>query len=156
MSSPLPDHPAEAPQTITPQHSKGSDHDHHRDAEDGRPKRDGRATGASTSDVDRADGPDGGHRSDTVRPRRARQSTAVRRPERAGDGSTPSAPKHPTDAASQRVRAAGGTTRRRPAPARPIPTPEEWAQEQLKNAPERSGAWAAKVAGIYGLQLPVD
>lgn len=35
----------------------------------------------------------------------------------------------------------------------PVPTPEEWAQEQLKNAPPRSQAWAREVAAIYGLEI---
>jgi hypothetical protein len=34
-----------------------------------------------------------------------------------------------------------------------IPTPEEWAAEQLKNAPERSEQWARDVARFYGLEL---
>ncbi|GAA3546225.1 hypothetical protein GCM10022222_32350 [Amycolatopsis ultiminotia] len=33
------------------------------------------------------------------------------------------------------------------------PTPEQWAQQQLVNAPERSRQWAKEVAGIYGLDL---
>jgi hypothetical protein len=37
-----------------------------------------------------------------------------------------------------------GTSRR-------IPTPEEWAVEQLENAPARSPEWAQRVARIYGL-----
>ncbi len=35
-----------------------------------------------------------------------------------------------------------------------MPTPEQWAQEQLKHAPQRSRAWARTVATIYGLELP--
>lgn len=34
-----------------------------------------------------------------------------------------------------------------------VPTPEQWAQEQLKNAPPRSRAWAREVAAIYGLDV---
>jgi hypothetical protein len=34
-----------------------------------------------------------------------------------------------------------------------VPTPEQWAQEQLKNAPTRSHAWARAVAAIYGLDV---
>ena len=34
-----------------------------------------------------------------------------------------------------------------------MPTPEEWAQEQLKNAPPRSEEWAKDVARIYGLDI---
>jgi hypothetical protein len=34
-----------------------------------------------------------------------------------------------------------------------IPTPEEWAQEQLKNAPPRSNEWARRVAQIYCLDI---
>lgn len=34
-----------------------------------------------------------------------------------------------------------------------VPTPEQWAQEQLKNAPTRSRAWARAVAAIYGLDV---
>jgi hypothetical protein len=34
-----------------------------------------------------------------------------------------------------------------------MPTPERWAQEQLKNAPTRSRAWARAVAAIYGLDV---
>jgi hypothetical protein len=34
-----------------------------------------------------------------------------------------------------------------------IPTPEEWAQEQLKNAPPRSEEWARRVAQIYCLDI---
>jgi hypothetical protein len=33
------------------------------------------------------------------------------------------------------------------------PTPEQWAQEQLKHAPQRSRAWARAVATIYGLDI---
>lgn len=61
---------------------------------------------------------------------------------------------------------AAGDTKRRPAerPANTAmanmaghtPTPEQWAQEQLKHAPQRSRAWARKVATIYGLDLPHD
>jgi hypothetical protein len=32
-----------------------------------------------------------------------------------------------------------------------VPTPEEWAEEQLKNAPQRSEEWARRVALIYCL-----
>ncbi len=35
----------------------------------------------------------------------------------------------------------------------PVPTPEEWAAEQLKNAPPRSAAWAREVAAIYCLEI---
>jgi hypothetical protein len=38
-------------------------------------------------------------------------------------------------------------------PAGSVPTPEQWAQEQLKNAPTRSHAWARAVAAIYGLDV---
>ena len=34
-----------------------------------------------------------------------------------------------------------------------MPTPEEWAQEQLKNAPPRSEEWARRVARIYCLDI---
>jgi hypothetical protein len=34
-----------------------------------------------------------------------------------------------------------------------VPAPEQWAQEQLKNAPTRSRAWARAVAAIYGLDV---
>ncbi|MCA1701788.1 MAG: hypothetical protein LC808_00360 [Actinobacteria bacterium] len=34
-----------------------------------------------------------------------------------------------------------------------IPTPEQWAREQLKNAPDRSRRWAREVAAIYGLDI---
>ena len=37
-----------------------------------------------------------------------------------------------------------------------IPTPEEWAEEQLKNAPPRSEEWARKVALIYCLDIEDD
>jgi hypothetical protein len=37
-----------------------------------------------------------------------------------------------------------------------IPTPEEWAQEQLKNAPPRSDEWARRVAQIYCLDIGHD
>lgn len=40
--------------------------------------------------------------------------------------------------------------------ARRVPTPQEWAQEQLKNAPGRSEGWARRgVARIYGLEADV-
>ena len=32
-----------------------------------------------------------------------------------------------------------------------VPTPQEWAEQQLKNAPHRSPEWAKAVATIYGL-----
>jgi hypothetical protein len=41
-------------------------------------------------------------------------------------------------------------------PAGIVPTPEQWAQEQLKNAPTRSRAWARAVAAIYGLDARED
>jgi len=34
-----------------------------------------------------------------------------------------------------------------------VPTPEEWAQQQLKNAPPRSEEWAKRVARIYSLDI---
>jgi hypothetical protein len=34
-----------------------------------------------------------------------------------------------------------------------MPTPEEWADEQLKNAPPRSEEWARRVARIYCLDV---
>jgi hypothetical protein len=34
-----------------------------------------------------------------------------------------------------------------------VPTPEQWAQQQLKSAPTRSRAWAQAVAAIYGLDV---
>jgi len=37
-----------------------------------------------------------------------------------------------------------------------LPTPEEWAEEQLKNAPPRSEEWARKVARIYCLDIDDD
>jgi hypothetical protein len=37
-----------------------------------------------------------------------------------------------------------------------IPTPEEWAQQQLKNAPPRSEEWAKRVASIYCLDIVDD
>ncbi len=37
-----------------------------------------------------------------------------------------------------------------------IPTPEEWAEEQLKNAPPRSEEWARRVARIYCLDIGDD
>jgi hypothetical protein len=37
-----------------------------------------------------------------------------------------------------------------------IPTPEEWAEEQLKNAPPRSEEWAKRVARIYCLDIDDD
>jgi hypothetical protein len=37
-----------------------------------------------------------------------------------------------------------------------IPTPQEWAEEQLKNAPPRSEEWARRVARIYCLDIGDD
>lgn len=34
-----------------------------------------------------------------------------------------------------------------------VPTPQQWAEEQLKNAPQRSQEWARRVAQIYGLDV---
>lgn len=34
-----------------------------------------------------------------------------------------------------------------------MPTPEEWAEQQLKNAPPRSEEWAKRVARIYCLDI---
>jgi hypothetical protein len=33
------------------------------------------------------------------------------------------------------------------------PTPEEWVEEQLKSAPQRSEKWAREVAQIYCLDI---
>ncbi|WP_162788481.1 hypothetical protein [Amycolatopsis albispora] len=38
-------------------------------------------------------------------------------------------------------------------PTRSIPTPQEWAEEQLAQAPQRSQEWARDVASIYGLEI---
>ena len=160
MTRPLPDRPSTTHQTTANRHPKGSDHDHHTHH---RTEDDSCTADAGTNqqepshgDGDQADHPDGGDRSDTARTRRRRQATTVGRPERAGDGSAPSAPHRPTDPASRRVTAKTGRSRGRGAPARPIPTPQEWAQEQLKRAPERSRAWVVRVAAIYGLEPPAD
>jgi hypothetical protein len=37
-----------------------------------------------------------------------------------------------------------------------MPTPEEWAEEQLKSAPQRSEEWAKRVARIYRLDVGND
>jgi hypothetical protein len=37
-----------------------------------------------------------------------------------------------------------------------IPTPQEWAEEQLKNAPPRTEEWAKRVARIYCLDIGDD
>jgi hypothetical protein len=37
-----------------------------------------------------------------------------------------------------------------------MPTPEEWAEQQLKNAPHRSEEWARRVARIYCLEISDD
>ncbi len=37
-----------------------------------------------------------------------------------------------------------------------MPTPEEWAEEQLKNAPPRSEEWTRRVAQIYCLDIDSD
>lgn len=37
-----------------------------------------------------------------------------------------------------------------------VPTPEQWAQEKLKEAPARSGEWARRVARIYCLDISGD
>jgi hypothetical protein len=34
-----------------------------------------------------------------------------------------------------------------------VPTPDEWAEQQLKNAPQRSDEWAKEVAAIYCLEI---
>jgi hypothetical protein len=151
----LPDHATPAPQTAAHHHPKGSDHDHHGAKDDGRAA-DAGPNEHEASPGDRADNPELGDRSDTDRPRRRRQSTTVGRAEHAGDGSTPPAQHHPTVAPSRRVTDATSRTCGRSTPPRPIPTPEEWAQQELKHAPERSRAWAAKVAAIYGLELLTD
>lgn len=98
MTSPLPDHSTHAQHTTTHQRSKDSDHDHrNHHAEHGRRTGDGRTNGDGTSEGDHADSShDSGDRSDTDRPQRTRQGTAVRRPERTADGSAPSKPDDPT------------------------------------------------------------
>ena len=65
--------------------------------------------------------------------------------------------------ASRGPRAKGGeaTTTKREKKAKTgekviVPTPEEWAEEQLKNAPPRSEEWARKVARIYCLDIGDD
>ena len=45
--------------------------------------------------------------------------------------------------------------RKRQAPA-VMPTPEQWAQEKLEQAPSRSGEWARRVARIYCLDISGD
>lgn len=37
-----------------------------------------------------------------------------------------------------------------------MPTPEEWAEQQLKNAPRRSEEWVKRVARIYCLEIGDD
>lgn len=90
---------------------------------------------------------------DTVRVPLPRQGDAwraatVERPQTAGES-------------TNRRRRAGSPVGTATGPqARPgragVPTPEEWAREQLKNAPPRSAAWARAVAAIYGLDSPQE
>lgn len=37
-----------------------------------------------------------------------------------------------------------------------MPTPEEWAEQQLKNASPRSDEWARRVARVYCLDIGDD
>jgi hypothetical protein len=37
-----------------------------------------------------------------------------------------------------------------------MPTPEEWARQQLENAPPRSEEWVRRVARIYCLNVSDD
>jgi hypothetical protein len=69
----------------------------------------------------------------------------------------------PDGTAARPPRARGGeaTTTKREKKTRTrekviIPTPEEWAEQQLKNAPPRSEEWARKVARIYCLDIEYD
>jgi hypothetical protein len=158
VTGPLPNHPHATDQSTAHRHPKGSDHDHHNHHGT---DSDGNTADAGTNQHeeapgDRSDSPDGEDRSDTDRTRRRRQTATAGRPERAGDGSSPPAPQYQTDAAPQRVTDKTRQSRGSGAQARSIPTPEESAQEQLKQAPERSRAWAVKVAAIYGLEIPAD
>lgn len=52
-----------------------------------------------------------------------------------------------------RIWVAGGRLPEMSGTSRRVPTPEEWAAEQLENAPARSPEWAQRVARIYGLRL---
>lgn len=99
MSGPLPEHATQPHQTIAHHPRKGSDHDrNHHDPEDDGRTGDGRTNGDGTPDGDRADRPDGdGNQPDTHRPRRTRQSTAVRRSQRTGHGAAPRTPTRPSE-----------------------------------------------------------
>ena len=65
-----------------------------------------------------------------------------------------SASEHRTYAAgprhSQPSQSASDSAKRR---ARKMPTPKEWAAEQVKHAPTRSAAWVRSVEAIYGLDI---
>lgn len=67
-----------------------------------------------------------------------RPQRAVRRTKRRGRSGVPS------DVGAGGQRGSGPT---------PVPSPEEWAREQLRNAPPRSRKWARSVAAIYGLDI---
>ena len=68
--------------------------------------------------------------------------------------STPSAP--PSQASPGSRRSPPATCSQLHKTAGDNPTPEEWAEEQLKNAPPRSEEWARKVARIYCLDIDND
>lgn len=66
-----------------------------------------------------------------------------------------------TSARPPRARGGEATTTKRGKKAKTgekviMPTPEEWAEEQLRNAPPRSEEWARKVARIYCLDIDDD
>ena len=118
----------------------------HRSATDASPvPSDTTESATGTNGDDTTDPSDVAELSDSDQVPRPRQGTSTRRsqsgsqrPKHHGKGNRASGPVETTTGDL-----VGGT----------VPTPEQWAQEQLKHAPHRSRAWARGVAALYGLEL---
>lgn len=102
------------------------------------------ADNASPAPTDTTDPSDAAEASNTNRVRHPRQGTPTRRSQPGTLRATRTRVSNHTRASEMATADLTGT----------VPTPEQWAQQQLKHAPQRSRAWARSVATIYGLELP--
>lgn len=148
-------HSASDPQPTTPRHPrKDSDHDrnhHHRTEHDGHTSNGDNSSGSNRGAPQRGRQSGSRKRSNTDGPQRDRQSAPARGRQQAVSQLTPGKSDRPVSEASEGITSkAGAASARRGL----IPTPEQWAQQQLEHAPQRSRAWAGKVASIYGLDVP--
>jgi hypothetical protein len=113
----------------------------------------------ATPPADTATGPDANPTDDSTDPAGTTESSDTDPASQPGPGAPARRSRRVAGRAARRVtdrRGAEPSETARGAVAAAVPTPEQWAHEQLKHAPARSRAWGRKVAAIYGYDVPQE